>query len=76
MLALSIYDLAAWPRNLTNNFKFKNLLFGATNIVKNRDKENCIYSGCRITFDSGGSWSIDNDTARNVIIFGVDSSSS
>ena len=29
------YDLDAWPRNLPNNFKFKNCLFGATSIVKN-----------------------------------------
>ena len=29
-----VYDLDAWPRNSTNNFKFKNCLFGATNIVK------------------------------------------
>ena len=28
-----VYDLAAWPRNYTNNFKFKNSLFGATNIA-------------------------------------------
>ena len=27
-------DLDAWPRNPTNNIKFKNCLFGATNIVK------------------------------------------
>ena len=33
-------------------------------------------SGYRITFDSAGSWSFDNDTARNVIIFGVDNNSS
>ena len=33
-----VYDLAAWPRNPTNNFKFKNCLFGATNITKNSDK--------------------------------------
>ena len=32
-------ELNAWPRNLTNNFKFKNGLFGAINIVKNSDKE-------------------------------------
>ena len=71
-----VYDLAAWTRNPTNNFKFKNCLFGATNIVKNSDKEKYVYSGYGITFDSGGSWSFDNGTARNVIIFGVDSSSS
>ena len=23
-----VYDLDAWPRNPTNNFKFKNCLFG------------------------------------------------
>ena len=70
-----VYVLAASPRNPTNNFKFKNCLFGATNIVKNSDKEKHMYSGYGITFDSGGSWSFDNGTARNVIIFGVDSSS-
>ena len=36
------YDLAAWPRNPTNNFKFKNCLFGAPNIVKNSDKKVCV----------------------------------
>ena len=50
-----VYDLDAWPRNSTNNFKFKNCLFGATNVVKNIDKENYVYSGCGITFDSAGS---------------------
>ena len=35
-----------------------------------------MYNGYGITFDSGGSWSFENSTARNVIIFGVDSSSS
>ena len=29
------------------------------------------YSGYGITFDNAGFWSFDNDTARNVIIFGV-----
>ena len=29
-----VYDLDAWPRNPTNNFEFKNYLFGATSIVK------------------------------------------
>ena len=32
-----VYDLDARPRYLTNNLKFKNFLFGATNIVKNSD---------------------------------------
>ena len=69
------YDLDAWPRNLTNNFKFKNCLFEATSIVKISYKERYVYSRHRKTFDSAGSWSFDNDIARNVIIFGVDNSS-
>ena len=70
------YDLDAWPRNPTNNFKFKNCLFGATNTVKNCDKEKYVYSGYGITFDNARSWSFDNDSARNFIVFGVDNSSS
>ena len=69
-----VYDLYAWPRNPTNNFKFKNCLFGTTGIVKNSDKEKYVYSGYRITFDSAGSWSFDNDTDRYVKVYGVDNS--
>ena len=71
-----VYDLNVWPRNATNNLKSKNCLFGATNMIKNSDKEKYVYSGYRITFDSANSWSFDNDLARNVITFGVDNSSS
>ena len=67
------YDLNAWPRKPTNNFKFKNCLFGATNIVQNSEKEKYLYNGYGITFDSAGSWSFDNEFARNLLIsFGVD----
>ena len=38
---------------------------------KNSDKEKDVYSGHRVTFDVVGSWSFDNNTARNAIIFGV-----
>ena len=51
-------------------------MFGATNIVKNSDKERYVYSGYGIAFDGKGEWSFDNDCARNVIISGVDNSSS
>ena len=51
-------------------------MFGATNIVKNIDKEKCFYSGDGIAFNGKGSWSLDNDFARNVVIFGADNSSS
>ena len=36
---------------LTNNFKFKHFLFGATSIIKNSDKEKWVYSGYVIIFD-------------------------
>ena len=49
-------DLDAWSRNPSNNFKFKNCLFGATSIVKNSDKENWVY-----TFDSVVSWNFAID---------------
>ena len=71
-----VYDLDAWLNEATNNFKFKNCLFRATNIVNNSDKDKYVYSGYRITFDSAGFWSFDNDTAKNIITFGVDNSSS
>ena len=71
-----VFDLDACPRNPNNNFKFKNWLFGATNIVKNSDKEKYVYSGYGITFDSEGSWRFDDDFASNLITFEADNSSS
>ena len=56
--AYVVYDLDAWPRNCTNNFKFKNGLFGASNISKNSYKEKYVYRGYGITFDTAGSWSL------------------
>ena len=44
-------------------------------MVKNSDKK-YVYSSYGITFDIEGSWSFYNDIARNIIIFGVDNSSS
>ena len=35
--AYIVCDLDAWPNNPLNNFKLKNCLFCATNIVKNSD---------------------------------------
>ena len=47
-----------------------------TNIVRNSDKDKWVFSGYGIAFDGGGWWSFRNGTARNVIIFGIDNSSS
>ena len=51
-------------------------LFGAANKVKNSDKEKQVYSGYGITFGSAGSWSFGDNFAENIVIFGVDNSSS
>ena len=67
--------MKAWPKTPPRNFSLKNCLFGATNIVKNSDKKNCVYSGYAIAFDGRCEWNFDNDCARNVINFGVDNSS-
>ena len=68
------YDLDAWPRNPTNNFKFKNYLFGVTSIVRNSNKEKYVCGAYGIRFDIAGSWSFDIDSARNIMIFGIDNS--
>ena len=49
------YDLDAWQKNLTNNFKFKNYLFKVIKTVRNSDKEKYVCNGYRITFDIAGS---------------------
>ena len=51
-------------------------MFGATNIVKNSDKENYVYRWYGIAFDGKDEWSFGNYSARNVIILGVNNSSS
>ena len=70
-----VYDLDAWPRNPTNNFKFRNCLFGSTSVAKNSDIMNSV-QWLWNTFNNVDSWSVVNDIARNVIFFGVDNSSS
>ena len=47
-------------------------MFGLTNIGKENDKKNYVYSGYGIEFDGKGEWNYSNDLARNAIIFGVD----
>ena len=41
-------------------------------LTRNAEKSKFTYNGWGIAFDGKGFWSFDNDTARNVIIFGVD----
>ena len=70
------YDLDVWQKIPLWNFTVKNCLFGATSIVKNSDEKKWVRSGYGIAFDGEGECIFGNDYARNVIIFGVDNSSS
>ena len=69
-----VYELNTWPRNPTNNFTLKNCLFGIVNLTRKAGKSKFTCNGQGIAFDGKRYWSFDNDTARNVIIFGVDNS--
>ena len=74
--AYIVYDLDDWPKSYLRNFTLKKCLFGVNNIAKSSNKEKYAYSGQGIAFDGKGEWSFGNDPARNVVIFGVDNSSS
>ena len=70
-MILILAKFSAWK------FYIRKLLFGATNMVKKQNNEKFVYSGYGIiAFDGKSSWSFVNDYARNVVIFGVDNSSS
>ena len=71
-----VYELNNWPRNPTNNFLIKNCLLGTVKLVRNAVKKIFTYNGRGIAFEGEVFWTFDNDSARNVVIFGVDNSSS
>ena len=51
-------------------------MFGSVKLTKNADVDKYRYSGYGIGFDREISFSFGNETGQNVIIFGVDMSSS
>ena len=53
--AYIVNDLHDWPKILLNSFKLKKCLFGATNIVKHRDKSKWEYRGYGIAYDGATS---------------------
>ena len=71
-----VYELNTWPRNPTNNVALKNCLFGTVKLTRNADESKFCYNGWRIAFEGKQCWSFHDDTTRNVVIFGVDNSSS
>ena len=72
------YKLDTLSRGLNIGFTLLNCLFGAVKLTKNDDPDNYGYNGYGIGFDScskskfswGGEW------GKNVVIFGLDNSSS
>ena len=63
--------------NISNYTALENCLFGAVSLTKNADNDRYGYSGYGIGFDRHGSFSSPGiGLGRNVIIFGVDMSSS
>ena len=51
-------------------------MFGSVKLTKNADIDKYGYSGYGIGFDRETSFSFGNDIGKNVIMFGVDMSSS
>ena len=70
------YELNNWPRSTTNNFTLKNCSFDAVRLMGNADKNKFTCNGQEIEFDRKDIWNYENDFARNVLIFGVDNTSS
>ena len=71
-----VYELGA-SSSSDSDPTLKNCLFGAVTLTKNAEIENYWYSGFGIEFDRTSSFSFPGDGfGQNVLIFGVDMSSS
>ena len=69
-----VYEFYDWPKVPLKNLTLKNCLFGATNIVKNSDKDKWVFTRYKIAFDGEDWWSFGNGITKN--LFGHCSSSS
>ena len=71
------FTLGSRIRNFSTDFTLSNCLFGSSKLTKNADLEKYKYTGCGIGFDSRGEYSsLEGSLGKNVIILGVDMSSS
>ena len=67
----------SWPRNFDTDFTLGGCLFGEVKPTKNADLDKYSHSGYGIGFDTCGEYSVPvGNVIKNVIIFGVDMSSS
>ena len=72
-----VYGLDSWPRDLKTDFTLGGCLFGGVKLTKNADPDKYSYSGYGIGLNTCGQYSLpDNILGKNLIIFGVDMSSS
>ena len=62
-------------KNSTDQFCIKNGLVWCNWYSENSDKSKYKYNGYGVAFDGKGNKNFGNDSARNVVIFGIDNSS-
>ena len=70
-----VYEIISNYKDI-NYPTLENCLFESVKLTKNADMDKYGYFGYGIGFDRQSSFSIGNETGKNVIIFGVDMSSS
>ena len=70
-----VYEITSDYKDI-NYPTLENCLFGSVKLTRNADIDKYGYSGHGIGFDRETSFSIDNETDKNELIFGVDMSSS
>ena len=74
---LTIYKLNLWPPDLDSDFALGGCLFEGVKLAKNADTDKYVYSGYGIGFNMRIEYSLpDGSVSKNIIIFGVDMSSS
>ena len=72
-----VYEWGTWSRDLNSDFTLKDSLFGDVKLAKNIDLDKYASSGYSIGFGLRPEFSLsDGSVGKNVIIFGVDMSSS
>ena len=73
-----ICEIKMWLYSRANNFVTTNYLFAAVQLIKNTNPDKCSFFGYDIGFGVGSSFSfsVDIGFGKNVIISGVENSSS
>ena len=73
----TVYELDTWSWDLYSDYTLKDCLFGGVKLAKNAYLDKHVYNGYGIGFDSRRECLLPDDrVGRNVIIFGIDMSSS